>query len=154
MGKGIVRLLLAFWNLAVTLLHNGNSFTGMKLEKSLFGQVSTERGNLPVVRASNLPAGVRWQADEAICQGYQWPCNLMDQRTEHRQIRRQLYGLLTDFFDTLPCWQLLIQNKNPVNVDSQGFHDGMPGRIRTCDLQSRSLTLYPAELRALNTSTI
>ena len=27
---------------------------------------------------------------------------------------------------------------------------GMPGRIRTCDLQSRSLTLYPAELRALN----
>ena len=26
----------------------------------------------------------------------------------------------------------------------------MPGRIRTCDLQSRSLTLYPAELRALN----
>ena len=27
---------------------------------------------------------------------------------------------------------------------------GMPGRIRTCDLQSRSLTLYPTELRALN----
>ena len=26
----------------------------------------------------------------------------------------------------------------------------MPGRIRTCDLQSRSLTLYPTELRALN----
>ena len=25
---------------------------------------------------------------------------------------------------------------------------GMPDRIRTCDLQSRSLTLYPAELRA------
>ena len=25
-----------------------------------------------------------------------------------------------------------------------------PGRIRTCDLQSRSLTLYPTELRALN----
>ena len=39
--------------------------------------------------------------------------------------------------------------KNPVNVDSQGFF-GMPGRIRTCDLQSRSLTLYPTELRALN----
>ena len=29
---------------------------------------------------------------------------------------------------------------------------GMPGRIRTCDLQSRSLTLYPTELRALNGS--
>ena len=28
----------------------------------------------------------------------------------------------------------------------------MPGRIRTCDLQSRSLTLYPTELRALNGS--
>ena len=27
---------------------------------------------------------------------------------------------------------------------------GTPGRIRTCDLQSRSLTLYPTELRALN----
>ncbi len=25
-----------------------------------------------------------------------------------------------------------------------------PGRSRTCDLQSRSLTLYPSELRALN----
>ena len=29
------------------------------------------------------------------------------------------------------------KTKNPVNVDSQGFNDGMPGRIRTCDLQSR-----------------
>ena len=27
-------------------------------------------------------------------------------------------------------------------------HDGMPDRIRTCDLRSRSPTLYPAELRA------
>ena len=29
-----------------------------------------------------------------------------------------------------------------------------PGRIRTCDLQSRSLTLYPTELRALNRAII
>ena len=29
-----------------------------------------------------------------------------------------------------------------------GVPSGMPDRIRTCDLQSRSLTLYPAELRA------
>ena len=30
----------------------------------------------------------------------------------------------------------------------QGFSFGTPDAIRTHDLQSRSLTLYPAELRA------
>ena len=30
----------------------------------------------------------------------------------------------------------------------RGF--GVPDTIRTCDLQSRSLTLYPAELQAQN----
>ena len=33
-------------------------------------------------------------------------------------------------------------------VDKRGIFRGMPDKIRTCDLQSRSLTLYPAELRA------
>ena len=50
-----------------------------------------------------------------------------------------------------PSW------KSPESLDDTAFdavssnladHDGMPDRIRTCDLQSRSLTLYPAELRA------
>ena len=31
--------------------------------------------------------------------------------------------------------------------ESQGFFTGAPGRSRTCGLQSRSLTLYPTELR-------
>ncbi len=34
------------------------------------------------------------------------------------------------------------------NQRFEGFLCGMPDRIRTCDLQSRSLTLYPTELRA------
>ena len=33
-------------------------------------------------------------------------------------------------------------------VDKRGFLHGLPDRIRTCDLQSRSLTRYPAEPRA------
>ena len=36
------------------------------------------------------------------------------------------------------------KNRNKRNL----FRRGMPGAIRTHDLQSRSLTLYPAELRA------
>ena len=36
--------------------------------------------------------------------------------------------------------------KNP--IFRQDFYCGMPDAIRTHDLQSRSLTLYPAELRA------
>ena len=39
--------------------------------------------------------------------------------------------------------------QNPLQtVDLQGVSVCTPGRIRTCDLQSRSLTLYPTELRA------
>ena len=33
-------------------------------------------------------------------------------------------------------------------VDKRGIFRGTADKIRTCDLQSRSLTLYPAELRA------
>ena len=41
------------------------------------------------------------------------------------------------------------RKKNPLNpYDSRGL-SCTPGRIRTCDLQSRSLTLYPTELQAL-----
>ena len=45
-----------------------------------------------------------------------------------------------------------MQKKTPKAFICLAFGDRMPGRIRTCDLQSRSLTLYPAELRALNAS--
>ena len=40
------------------------------------------------------------------------------------------------------------QKTSLVLVDKRGFFRGMPDGIRTHDLQSRSLTLYPAELRA------
>ncbi len=38
--------------------------------------------------------------------------------------------------------------KMPESIDNTGFFNGTPDGIRTHDLQSRSLTLYPAELRA------
>ena len=40
------------------------------------------------------------------------------------------------------------QKTSHVLVDKRGFFSGTPDGIRTHDLQSRSLTLYPAELRA------
>ena len=40
------------------------------------------------------------------------------------------------------------ERTNFVLVDKSSFFRGMPDGIRTHDLQSRSLTLYPAELRA------
>ena len=39
------------------------------------------------------------------------------------------------------------KKQSPENAVFWGFL-GVPDTIRTCDLQSRSLTLYPAELRA------
>ena len=39
--------------------------------------------------------------------------------------------------------------KNPGSLALPGIFSCTPGRSRTCDLQSRSLTLYPTELRAL-----
>lgn len=39
------------------------------------------------------------------------------------------------------------KNKAPKTQCFRGFY-GVPGRIRTSGLQSRSLTLYPAELQA------
>ena len=39
--------------------------------------------------------------------------------------------------------------KSPEALHFRGFFSCTPGRSRTCDLQSRSLTLYPTELRAL-----
>ena len=41
------------------------------------------------------------------------------------------------------------KTKSPVTATITGLFVGTPDRIRTCDLQSRSLTLYPAELRTL-----
>ena len=38
--------------------------------------------------------------------------------------------------------------KPPLSANKSDFFRGMPDAIRTHDLQSRSLTLYPAELRA------
>jgi hypothetical protein len=59
------------------------------------------------------------------------------QTTDHilswRYIRRALDSLSY-------CSQQIDECKVTVN--------GAPGRIRTCDLQYRKLTLYPAELRA------
>ena len=42
----------------------------------------------------------------------------------------------------------VFNQKSPVSLMIQGFSYGTPDAIRTHDLQSRSLTLYPAELRA------
>lgn len=39
--------------------------------------------------------------------------------------------------------------KSPEALHFRGIFSCTPGRSRTCDLQSRSLTLYPTELRAL-----
>ena len=39
--------------------------------------------------------------------------------------------------------------KIPGSLTLPGIFSCTPGRSRTCDLQSRSLTLYPTELRAL-----
>lgn len=39
--------------------------------------------------------------------------------------------------------------KIPGSLALPGIFSCTPGRSRTCDLQSRSLTLYPTELRAL-----
>ena len=50
---------------------------------------------------------------------------------------------------TTRTWAVSLCKEKPKRCLST-FRGCMPGRIRTCDLQSRSLTLYPAELRALN----
>ncbi len=44
--------------------------------------------------------------------------------------------------------------KIPGSLALPGIFSCTPGRSRTCDLQSRSLTLYPTELRALISLTI
>ena len=44
--------------------------------------------------------------------------------------------------------------KSPEALHFRGIFSCTPGRSRTCDLQSRSLTLYPTELRALISLTI
>ena len=44
--------------------------------------------------------------------------------------------------------------KIPGSLTLPGIFSCTPGRSRTCDLQSRSLTLYPTELRALISLTI
>ncbi len=42
-----------------------------------------------------------------------------------------------------------IADKNEKTGPRTGSFIGAPGKIRTCDLQYRKLTLYPAELRVL-----
>ena len=47
-----------------------------------------------------------------------------------------------------PCLRICAsETKKAQNTDIMGFFHGMPDAIRTHGLQSRSLTLYPAELR-------
>ena len=56
-------------------------------------------------------------------------------------MRRTLYG------DDMPSLRLGSKKKELL-VNKSSFFFGTPDAIRTHDLQSRSLTLYPAELQA------
>ena len=47
-------------------------------------------------------------------------------------------------FSASPC---IPGKQKPQPLAIQGIAGSTPGRIRTCGLQSRSLTLYPTELR-------
>jgi hypothetical protein len=62
-------------------------------------------------------------------------------------------GLLdSPILSGLPCWlnsKLGKPQGFPLLLFSQQYKYGTPGGIRTPDLQVRSLSLYPAELRAL-----
>ena len=63
------------------------------------------------------------------------------------------YAVWVDFFhgDRKICSSTFRKNaqKIPGSLALPGIFSCTPGRSRTCDLQSRSLTLYPTELRAL-----
>lgn len=63
------------------------------------------------------------------------------------------YAVWVDFFhgDREICSSTFRKKytKIPGSLALPGIFSCTPGRSRTCDLQSRSLTLYPTELRAL-----
>ncbi len=65
------------------------------------------------------------------------------------------YAVWVDFFHgdrKIGCRQQRFRKKCtkiPGSLTLPGIFSCTPGRSRTCDLQSRSLTLYPTELRAL-----
>ncbi len=63
------------------------------------------------------------------------------------------YAVWVDFFhgDRKICSSTFRKKctKIPGSLALPGIFSCTPGRSRTCDLQSRSLTLYPTELRAL-----
>ena len=65
------------------------------------------------------------------------------------------YAVWVDFFHgdrKICCRQQRFRKKCtkiPGSLTLPGIFSCTPGRSRTCDLQSRSLTLYPTELRAL-----
>ncbi len=65
------------------------------------------------------------------------------------------YAVWVDFFHgdrKICCGQQRFRKKCtkiPGSLTLPGIFSCTPGRSRTCDLQSRSLTLYPTELRAL-----
>lgn len=70
------------------------------------------------------------------------------------------YAVWVDFFHgdrKICCRQQRLRKKCtkiPGSLALPGIFSCTPGRSRTCDLQSRSLTLYPTELRALISLTI
>ena len=70
------------------------------------------------------------------------------------------YAVWVDFFNgdrKICCRQQRFRKKCtkiPGSLTLPGIFSCTPGRSRTCDLQSRSLTLYPTELRALISLTI
>ena len=70
------------------------------------------------------------------------------------------YAVWVDFFHgdrKICCRQQRFRKKCtkiPGSLALPGIFSCTPGRSRTCDLQSRSLTLYPTELRALISLTI
>lgn len=70
------------------------------------------------------------------------------------------YAVWVDFFHgdrKIGCRQQRFRKKCtkiPGSLTLPGIFSCTPGRSRTCDLQSRSLTLYPTELRALISLTI
>jgi hypothetical protein len=65
-------------------------------------------------------------------------------------LRRQMsFRLPRHFFNFLCKYEItLFFVKNDLPARRSAAKTGVPGRNRTCDLQIRSLSLYPTELRA------
>ena len=83
-------------------------------------------------------------------------CHEKDAHLENRVISR--FSRRTSFCHPIMCCDYKIDalsagTKNPLPQSDNGFcpvraRTGAPDRIRTCDLKSRSLALYPTELQA------